>query len=355
MYHIYYMENLVFFLSIFWITILASTVIMPVIINFLHSSGIYYKKNKDTKKTILDKADAVEFNKIREREKDSIKSLEVPRVGGLSLIVVFFPIGIVIATLTQSVILAISVFCVSVATLFSLYDDLTTVGKINRREMNIKKRFIGLAMLMSFYGWSFYVLLPNYLSFAPVSFFENVYVGPLMILLFPMWVIFWQASSIIDGIDGLSGTVYLVLFMGIVGLSVLSENLVVLSLAIIAIGILIPWLFLNYFPAAAYLTETGITFLTTLFAVCTFLLATGVNGGEGLWVGIIFGGVLIATWVSNIIQLVFRYKKGRKFFHIAPYHHHLESCGYPGSVVVTYYMLITLLLVLIGITFVILI
>ena len=351
----YVMGITFFLLSVFWITVLTSIVVMPTIVSFLHSSKIYYRKNTDRKNTLIDNAEAVEFNKIRENEKGSIKKDEVPRIGGLSLIMVFFPIGIFVAILTKSVIIAIGIFCVAAATLFALYDDFITIGKINRRELGIKKRFIILGLLMSVYGWSMYVLLPNYISFLPIPFFENVYVGPFMILLFPMWVLFWQASSIIDGIDGLSGTIYLILFMGIAGLSMLVGNLVVLTFAIIAIAILIPWLFLNYFPAAAYLTETGITFLSSLFALCTFLLAIGVNSGSGIWAGIIFGGVLIATWLSNIIQLFFRYKKGKKFFLIAPYHHHLEACGYPGPAVVSYYMLVTIILVLIGVTVVILV
>ena len=92
------------------------------------------------------------------------------------------------------------------------------------------------------------------------------------------------------------------------------------------------------------------TFLVSLFAVTSYLLAIGGGDAGGIWVALIIGGILIATWISNVIQLYYRKRHGVKFFKIAPLHHHLEAVGIPGGAVVNYYMLTTFLLVFIGFT-----
>ena len=331
----------------FWLTFLASAVIIPMVIDFLNKHGVYRKL--DRKKTLYN-TEATEFNAIREREDDTIKKANVPRIGGLSLIAVFTPAALVSSLVFDLRLLLIATLCIIVATLIALMDDLIDVGKINRTVFSILKRFILLGGAMLVCGWSFWLLLPNTLTFLPIPIFENVYVGIGIIILFPAWVLFWQASSVIDGIDGLAGNIYLVLFMALSIISFIFGNIITLILSLILVAILIPWLYFNIFPAQSYLTETGITFLTVTYAVITFLLALGSGESVGIWIGLIFGGVLIATFVSNLIQLHHRRKYGRKLFRVAPVHHHLEAIGINGSAVVNYYLLTTILFVILGIS-----
>ena len=196
------------------------------------------------------------------------------------------------------------------------------------------------------------LLLPNTITFLPSDIFFGVPVGMFLPVLFVAWYIFWQASSMIDGIDGLAGSIFLILFMGTALLSVLQEHPEAFLLSALSAGITVPWLFVNYAPAKAYLTETGITILLMFFTIITFLLGSGESAGNGLWVGGIFGGVLIATWLSNVLQLAYRKQTGKKLFRIAPIHHHFEAIGIPSGAVVSWYMLVTVLCVIAGLSIV---
>ena len=234
-------------------------------------------------------------------------------MGGVTILPTVILIGSFLAWFRDSDVLLLAVFTVSAAVLIMLYDDLTDIGIIKRKPLRIRDRLLCLGAVTVCAGFGFASLLPNHLTFLPFPYFEHVAVGTVVFaVLFAMWCIFWQVSSVIDGIDGLAGSVFLILFTGTFLVSVLQGDEPSLLLSALGLGVLIPWLFANYAPAKAYLTETGITTLTMLFAVITFLLGTGANPGDGLWVGAIFGAVLIATWVSVVLQLFHRKRTGEK-------------------------------------------
>ncbi len=331
----------------FWSSVIVGALVTAVVIPLLRKMRAY---KRDRKKTLYG-TEATEFKKIREREERSIKKRRVPRVGGLALLPTVIVVGISLALYLRSDILLLAVLTVAAVSLMMLYDDFTDIGLIKRKSLRIRDRLMLYSVIMLICGFGFASLLPAHITFLPFAPFENVIVSTLvMAVLFTLWCLFWQISSVIDGVDGLSGSIFLVLFIGIGIVSMLQGDTVVLLLSLLAGGMLIPWLFANYAPAKAYLTETGITTLTTLFAISTFLLAVCADSGSGLWIGCIFGGILIATWVSNVLQLLYRKATGKKLFRIAPLHHHFEAIGIPGSSVVLRYMLVTIICVVFGVS-----
>ena len=344
------MSGILLALGTFWAAIAVGTVVTRIVIPILRKTGAY--KRSDRKRTLYG-GEAREFARIRMREETDAKKQPVPRMGGFTILPTVILIGSLLAWFRDSEVLLLAVLTVSAAVFIMLYDDLTDIGIVKRKPLRIRDRFLCLAALTVCTGFGFAMLIPNHITFLPFAPFEYVAVPAfVMALLFTAWCIFWQASSVIDGIDGLAGSIFLVLFSGTFLLGVLQGDEVPLLLSALGLGVLIPWLFANYAPAKAYLTETGITALIMLFAVITFLLGAGAEPGDGLWVGIIFGSVLIATWVSVVLQLLYRKRTGGKLFRIAPLHHHFEAMGLPGSSVVLRYMLVTFLSVILGISFV---
>ena len=313
-----------------------------------------YKKS-DRKETLYG-TKAVEFERIRKQEEQELKRVPVSRVGGLTFLPTIIIITGFLSGTLHSDLFVVVVLTVLAITLVMLYDDLVDIGIIARKAIRIRTRLGLFAVITLFCGYFLSYLLPTTLTFLPIPLFETIAVTPILFaILFMLWCLFWQISSIIDGVDGLSGTIFLLLFSGTTVLSLLQGNNEALLLSAMGGGMVIPWLFTNFAPARAYLTETGITFLLILFSCITFILATGSEGGDGFWVGGIFGIVLIATWMSNIIQLWYRKKTGKKLFRIAPLHHHFEALGIPGSSVVLRYMLVTFLSVIAGISLVLII
>lgn len=229
-------------------------------------------------------------------------------MGGLVLLPTVVLVGGALAYYLASDILLIVIMTITAVVLVMLYDDLIDIGIIKRSPFRIRLRLFLFTVITFICGVALAPFLPNTITLLPFGLFENISVTPLYIaVLFTLWCLFWQTSSIIDGVDGLSGTVFLVLFAGCAVVSIVQGNGIVLLLSLMSVSMLIPWLFANYAPAKAYLTETGITILILLFAISTFLLAGG--AGAGIWIAFIFGAVLIATWVSNVLQLLYRKKQ----------------------------------------------
>jgi phospho-N-acetylmuramoyl-pentapeptide-transferase len=70
----------------------------------------------------------------------------------------------------------------------------------------------------------------------------------------------------------------------------------------------------------------------------------------------VMGGIFVAETVSVILQVVwFKFTKkvygeGRRIFKMAPLHHHFELSGWKETQVVVRFWIITILLVLIGLS-----
>jgi phospho-N-acetylmuramoyl-pentapeptide-transferase len=90
------------------------------------------------------------------------------------------------------------------------------------------------------------------------------------------------------------------------------------------------------------MTETGSMPLTLTLAVI-MLMTDQLVDGYGISLFIIIGFVLIATVASNIIQLIYRKLTGKKFFKIAPLHHHFEALGWPSYKVTMRYWIISMI------------
>ena len=340
-------EILTLGIAVFWSAVVMGVGVTALVIPILRK--LQTQKKKDSKETMYG-TDAVEFNKIRETEALYLKKGSVARIGGLTLLPTVLFIGLCVAWLMQSVLLTLCMLLLLAMTLVTLYDDLLDIGLLPGKPWRARKRLLLLGLVAFMGGIGLYQVLPATMTFLPFEMFERVSVGMWLPILFAAWYVFWQTASMIDGIDGLSGSIFLVLFIGTAMVSILQGNNETFLLSTVGAGVVVPWLFVNYAPAKAYLTETGITILLLLYALITFLLASGSNAGDGLWLGGIFGLVLIATWLSNVLQLLYRKKTGKKLFRIAPLHHHFEALGIPGCAVVSRYMLVTILCVTAGLS-----
>ena len=359
------MSFIVLLIVVFWSTVVVGSVVTAGMLPVLRATGMY--KKADRKKTLYG-TEATEFRKIKEREEEGIKKDPVPRVGGLLLIptilLIGIPLGLFLSSPTflgspvfsGSHAFILSILAVTAVFLVALYDDLTDIGILKCRHLRVRERLLLMGAVAFVFGYGFAVHVIDTVTLLPFSPFEFMQLSPVVVgILFAVWCVFWQVSSIIDGIDGLSGSIFLALFFGTLILSVLHNNPETAVLSVLGLGVLVPWLAVNYAPAKVYMTETGITICIMLFAVITFLLSADSAGGDGLWSACIFGIVLIATWVSNILQLLYRKKTGKKLFRIAPLHHHFEAIGIPAGSVVLRYTLATFLCVALGLSLILIV
>lgn len=131
-----------------------------------------------------------------------------------------------------------------------------------------------------------------------------------------------NAVNLTDGIDGLATgvTIPVALFYMAVSAWFGRTDLAILSAAVA--GGLAAFLIYNFHPAKVFMGDTGSLFLGGM--VCGLAFALDIP----LVIPIV-GLVYVAEVVSDIIQVVY-FKKtgGKRFFRMAPLHHHLEMGGW---------------------------
>ena len=109
----------------------------------------------------------------------------------------------------------------------------------------------------------------------------------------------------------------------------------------IVIGATIGFLMFNLHPARVFMGDTG------------SLLLGGVVSGLALYLKmplllLIIALIPVLETLSVIIQVAYYKKTGKRFFKMAPLHHHFELSGWKESKVVIIFSFVTLLLCIVG-------
>ena len=151
-----------------------------------------------------------------------------------------------------------------------------------------------------------------------------------------------NAVNITDGIDGLATgvTIPVALFYMAVSAWFGKHDLAVLAAALT--GGLAAFLIYNFHPAKVFMGDTGSLFLGGM--VCGLAFALDIP----LIIPVV-GLVYVAEVLSDIIQVAyFKKTKGKRFFRMAPLHHHLEMGGWSESKLFCVFSGITLVLCALG-------
>ena len=147
-----------------------------------------------------------------------------------------------------------------------------------------------------------------------------------------------NAVNLTDGIDGLATgvTIPVALFYVAVSAWYGRNDLTVLSAALA--GGLCAFLIYNFHPAKVFMGDTGSLFLGGM--VCGLAFALNIP----LIIPVI-GLIYVAEVLSDIIQVVyFKKTHGKRFFRMAPLHHHLELGGWSETKLFCVFSGITLVL-----------
>jgi phospho-N-acetylmuramoyl-pentapeptide-transferase len=147
-----------------------------------------------------------------------------------------------------------------------------------------------------------------------------------------------NAVNLTDGVDGLATgvTIPVALFYLVVSAWYGRNDVAVVSAALA--GGLAAFLIYNFHPAKVFMGDTGSLFLGGM--VCGLAFALNIP----LVIPII-GLVYVAEVLSDIIQVAyFRKTHGKRFFRMAPLHHHLEMGGWSEYKLFCAFSGITLLL-----------
>ncbi len=150
-----------------------------------------------------------------------------------------------------------------------------------------------------------------------------------------------NAVNLGDGIDGLAssevlviGTFFTVAALGKYGMiPAIASELGVLGTCMI--GAAAGFLVYNFHPARVFMGDTGSLFFGALVMGGAIML-------DNPLIVIVYGFMFILEAVSVIIQVgYFKLTHGKRFFKMAPIHHHFEKCGWSENKVVAVFTAVT--------------
>jgi len=239
----------------------------------------------------------------------------------------------------------IPLFTLISASILGLIDDLVVISGRGQRitkggGIKFRHRLL-VVFLISLVGayWFYYKLGWDTIH---VPFDGDIRLGFFYVILFVLVMIGLFSGSIIDGLDGLAGGVFAVIFAVYAIISFVRGQFDLSAFCGILTGTLTAFLWFNIPPAKFYMSETGILGLTTTLAVVAFLTNTVL-----LLPFIAF--ILLLEIASVILQLASkRLRHGQKIFLIAPLHHHFEAKGWPAYQVTMRFWLIAGVTAMIG-------
>ncbi len=305
-------------------------IIFPHVISFLTNLKMW--KKKSVEKTI-DGREATISSKLHNDENKS-----TPRSGGVGVIISVllcvvalrllpiidsnhFTLGVNMLSRSQTWMPIIALILGGLIGFIDDYAVTHDIGKYIGKGLDLKYRIIGVAIVgaMSAY-WLFF---KNDISSLYLPIFGNVNMG-YWFLLFAMFVyVFVYSGGVIDGVDGLSGGVFAVMFTSYGVVSIIHFQNDIAALCFSVAGALLAFLWFNIPPAQVFLSESGTTGLTVLLTTVAFYT-------DAVWLLPVIALPLVITSLSVIIQLLSKkFRNGKKVFLVAPIHHHFEALGYP--------------------------
>lgn len=151
-----------------------------------------------------------------------------------------------------------------------------------------------------------------------------------------------NAVNLTDGIDGLSPSVTTIILTCLTVISIIWKVKETTIFGCIVIGSILGFLLFNLHPAHIFMGDTG------------SLLLGGAIAGIALYLKlplllIIIAIVPVMETLSVIIQVVYYKKTKKRFFKMAPIHHHFELCGWNEDKIVSVFSVITLIASIVGI------
>ncbi len=143
-----------------------------------------------------------------------------------------------------------------------------------------------------------------------------------------------------DGLDGLASCITIIV-AGFFTVAAIGGGWGIEPITCAVIGALLGFLLYNANPAKVFMGDTGSLALGGFVAAAAYMMRMPIFI---LIVGLIYWIEI----VSVMIQVVYYRRTGKRFFRMAPIHHHFELGGWSESKVVVVFTVITVLLCLAG-------
>ena len=207
--------------------------------------------------------------------------------------------------------------------------------------LSLKTRILFVTLLGVLGAWWFYLKLG--IDYIHIPFGGDLHLGLLFIPIFILFIIGIYSGGIIDGVDGLSGGVFAIIYAAYTIIAFAGGQIDLAAYSGVVVGGLLAFLWFNIPPARFFNSETGTMALTTSLVIVAFLTKAVVPL-------FIIAFLLIATSASSVIQILSKkYRGGKKVFIVAPLHNHFQALGWPSYKVTMRYWVIGMMFAVIGV------
>ncbi len=233
-------------------------------------------------------------------------------------------------------------FALISASLVGFLDDILVVfgkGKYVGGGLKLRYRLILVALIGLIGGWWFYSKLGYSTIHIPGN--GDIFFGFWYIPLFLFVMMATYSGGVIDGLDGLSGGVFAVIFGAFAGIALFRGQVDLAAFCTVLSGSILAFLWFNIPPARFYMGETGMMGLCAVLTVVAFLT-------DSILVLPIIAFLLVLESASVIIQLISKKLFKRRVFLAAPIHHHFEAKGWPHYKITMRFWVIGIVVAIIG-------
>jgi phospho-N-acetylmuramoyl-pentapeptide-transferase len=176
---------------------------------------------------------------------------------------------------------------------------------------------------------------------------EVISLGPLYIPI-AVFVIVGMSNAVnfTDGLDGLAGLIAAAAFAAFGFIALIQGQSYLARFCFSLVGALFGFLWFNVYPAHLIMGDTGSLALGATLGVVALM--------TGQWLIIPLIAVIpVSEALSVVIQILyFKATNGKRFFKMAPLHHHFELTGWSETQVVQRFWLVSLVFTMLGIALV---
>ncbi len=327
------------FILAFWLT--------PILTHYLYKYKLW---RKEIRTKSIDNKELFFFKKFH-----SEKEVHVPRFGGLLIWTSVLILAVLFFLLSKTDIWCfkklnflsrsqtwLPLFALIAASLVGLTDDVLQVLKKGRYiggGLMLKYRLILVALIGLIGAYWFYFKLGYSTIHIPGNgdFFIGIWYVPLFVLI----MLATYSGGVIDGLDGLAGGAFAVIFAAFGGIALFNGQIDLAAFCAVIAGAILAFLWFNIPPARFYMGETGMLGLCCALTVVAFLT-------DSILVLPIIGFLLVIESGSVIIQLLSKKFRKKKVFLAAPIHHHFEAKGWPHSKITMRFWVIGVVMAIIG-------
>ena len=253
---------------------------------------------------------------------EHLKKNGTPTMGGLIVLIaftctfVFASVFILNLNFNELLFCVFPLFCYGG---IGLIDDILIIAKHSNKGVKPLTKVLMQLISVSMY---YFIFNKNFNTNVDIGLFQVDLHHFYYLFIVLIFVSTTNAVNLTDGLDGLACGLLIISFIGTFILGLLKKNQIVCYYSTCIIASLLGFLMFNHYPAKIFMGNIGSMMLGASLATLMVILDE-----EMLLLIIAF--VFIIETISVIVQVVyFKISHGKRFFKMAPLHHHFEQLGY---------------------------